>query len=87
MEGPFPVWQGPVGVKEDGGGCTRGRGRVGRMIIHRAVCNMDKEGTHSDGQCGASCPSKFSFHVPIGDSLTNALQYALSKRINAVTEE
>lgn len=44
IEGPFVAWQGPVGVKEDGGGCIRGRGRVGRMIIHRAVCNHDVEG-------------------------------------------
>ncbi len=44
VSGPFLVWQGPVGVKEDGGGCTRGHGRVGNMVIHRAVCNKDLEG-------------------------------------------
>ncbi|DBA87423.1 hypothetical protein WJX77_001859 [Trebouxia sp. C0004] len=43
VSGPFLVWQGPVGVKEDGGGCTRGHGRVGNMIIHRAVCNEQSE--------------------------------------------
>ena len=37
-------WRGPTGVKEDGGGCTRGRGRVGPMLIHRAACNRDKDG-------------------------------------------
>lgn len=44
VEGPFPSWQGPVGVKEDGGGCTRGRGRVSDMRMHRAVNNRDKDG-------------------------------------------
>lgn len=44
VSGPFQVWQGPVGLKEDGGGCTRGHGRVGRMILHRAVCNKDLQG-------------------------------------------
>merc|ERR1712113_1004975 len=43
VEGPFPEFQGPVGVKEDGGGCTFGQGKVGKMVIHRAVNNMDKE--------------------------------------------
>lgn len=41
VSGPFLIWQGPVGVKEDGGGCTRGHGRVGNMIVHRACCNRD----------------------------------------------
>lgn len=44
VEGPFLQWAGPVGVKEDGGGCTRGQGKVGKMIVHRAVCNRDKDG-------------------------------------------
>jgi hypothetical protein len=44
VEGPFLQWQGPVGVKADGGGCTRGRGRVGGMVVHRAACNRDLEG-------------------------------------------
>jgi len=44
VEGPFLQWRGPVGIKEDGGGCTRGRGRVGTMVIHRAACNRNKEG-------------------------------------------
>jgi len=34
--------QGPVGVKDDGGGCTRGCGRVGPMTAHRAACNQDE---------------------------------------------
>ncbi|EFJ52355.1 hypothetical protein VOLCADRAFT_86708 [Volvox carteri f. nagariensis] len=37
----LPSWQGPVGVKEDGGGCVRGCGRVGGMRVHRAVCNRN----------------------------------------------
>ena len=43
IEGPFDTWSGPVGVKEDGGGSIRGRGRVGAMRVHRAVCNHDVE--------------------------------------------
>ena len=45
VEGPFLQWKGPVGVKEDGGGCTRGQGRVGNMVIHRAAFNKNKQGT------------------------------------------
>ena len=45
VEGPFLQWKGPIGVKEDGGGCTRGQGRVGNMVIHRAAFNKNKEGT------------------------------------------
>jgi len=44
VSGPFPSWQGPVGVKEDGGGCHRAKGWVGKMQIHRAVNNRDKDG-------------------------------------------
>ena len=44
VSGPFPDWTGPVGVKEDGGGCHRARGLVGKMAIHRAVCNHDAAG-------------------------------------------
>ena len=44
MQGPFPKWEGPVGCKEDGGGSHRGRGTVGKMLIHRAVNNRDKNG-------------------------------------------
>lgn len=47
VQGPFPSWEGPVGVKEDGGGCHRGRGKVGKMLIHTAVNNHDKEGGRS----------------------------------------
>lgn len=45
VEGPFLQWQGPVGIKADGGGCTRGRGLVGSMVLHRAAHSRDKEGT------------------------------------------
>ena len=41
VEGPFPEWQGPTGVKEDGGGCTYAQGKVGKMVIHRAANNKD----------------------------------------------
>lgn len=44
VEGPYLQWKGPVGIKEDGGGCTRGRGRVGPMVVHRAACNRDAAG-------------------------------------------
>merc|ERR1711977_679853 len=45
VEGPFPEWQGPVGVKEDGGGSTYAQGKVGGMVIHRAVNNEDAKAT------------------------------------------
>lgn len=44
VQGPFGKWEGPIGCKEDGGGSHRGRGTVGKMLIHRAVNNHDKEG-------------------------------------------
>jgi hypothetical protein len=44
VEGPFLKWNGPVGIKEDGGGCTRGRGKVGNMVVHRAAFNKNAEG-------------------------------------------
>ena len=43
VSGPFPKWEGPIGCKEDGGGSHRGRGTVGKMLVHRAVNNQDKE--------------------------------------------
>ncbi|GBF91700.1 hypothetical protein Rsub_04004 [Raphidocelis subcapitata] len=43
LSGPFPVWKGPKGVKPDGGGNVRGQGRVGRMLLHRAVFNRDRD--------------------------------------------
>lgn len=44
VQGPFPTWKGPKGVKPDGGGNVRGQGLVGRMLIHRAVFNRSKDG-------------------------------------------
>lgn len=44
VQGPFLQWNGPAGVKEDGGGCTRARGKVGPMVIHRAAASRDREG-------------------------------------------
>ncbi len=44
VDGPFPEWPGPVGVKPDGGGCHRASGTVGSMIVHRAVHNHDADG-------------------------------------------
>ncbi len=44
VDGPFRVWDGPVGCKADGGGCTRHHGLVGRMVVWRAVHNRDVEG-------------------------------------------
>ncbi|KAK2079318.1 hypothetical protein QBZ16_003009 [Prototheca wickerhamii] len=43
MLGGADRWQGPVGIKADGGGCTRGRGLVGSMVLHRAAHSRDKE--------------------------------------------
>eukprot|EP00877_Chromochloris_zofingiensis_P009397 jgi/Chrzof1/4710/Cz14g23200.t1 len=43
VQGPFPRWTGPVGIKADGGGSIRGCGRVGKMLVHRAVCNRNKD--------------------------------------------
>lgn len=40
----LPNWQGPVGVKADGGGSIRGQGRVGSMRVHRAVHNKRLDG-------------------------------------------
>lgn len=63
--GPFPTWtetKSPAGCKPDGGGCHRGQGRVGEMLVHRAVMNMDLEGewgrkkwtaTHVNGEVEA----------------------------------
>ena len=44
VKGPFPDRYGSVGCKEDGGGCHRGQGKVGDMVIHRAVMRKDMEG-------------------------------------------
>lgn len=44
VDGPFPKWDGPVGCKVDGGGNHRGQGRVGKMVVWRAVHNRDEEG-------------------------------------------
>eukprot|EP00873_Tetraselmis_striata_P042085 jgi/Tetstr1/462349/TSEL_007355.t1 len=43
VDGPFPKWDGPVGCKVDGGGNHRGQGRVGKMVVWRAVHNRDEE--------------------------------------------
>ena len=43
LSGPFQEWEGAIGVKADGGGCTRGRGLVGEMKIHRAVNNRNEK--------------------------------------------
>lgn len=57
VSGPFLQWQGPVGIKADGGGCTRGQGRVGGMAVHRAAFNRDKDGAWG-GRRGARAPSR-----------------------------
>lgn len=44
VQGPFPTWQGPLGCKEDGGGCHRAQGKVGKMLVHQAVSNHDQDG-------------------------------------------
>lgn len=50
VAGPFPAWRGPKGVKADGGGSVRGQGRVGRMLLHHAVFNRDKDGAPHRGR-------------------------------------
>jgi len=49
VDGPFPEWPGPVGVKPDGGGCHRASGTVGKMVVHRAVHNHDADGAPTTG--------------------------------------
>lgn len=39
----LPSWEGPLGVKDDGGGSVRGCGRIGSMRLHTAVCNRNAE--------------------------------------------
>lgn len=56
VTGPFLQWQGPVGIKADGGGCTRGQGRVGGMVVHRAAFNRDKDGERP-GRAARSPPA------------------------------
>ncbi|KAI8107521.1 Serine/threonine-protein kinase TNNI3K [Picochlorum sp. SENEW3] len=52
VEGPFLQWKGPIGVKEDGGGCTRAQGRVGNMVIHRAAFNKNKQAIEKAVEAG-----------------------------------
>lgn len=51
VPGPLPVWKGPKGVKPDGGGSIRGQGRVGRMLLHRATFNRNKDGARRSVVC------------------------------------
>ncbi len=44
VSGPFPTWDGPIGCKVDGGGSHYARGKVGKMVVHRAVHNKDVAG-------------------------------------------
>ena len=46
VSGPFTKWEGPIGCKADGGGNHYGRGKVGKMIIHRAVHNKEVAGAY-----------------------------------------
>ena len=46
VTGLFPKWEGPTGCKADGGGNHYGRGKVGKMVIHRAVNNKDAAGAY-----------------------------------------
>ena len=43
----LPTYAGPVGVNPAGGGSVRGCGRVGPMLLHRAVHNRDKSGARA----------------------------------------
>jgi hypothetical protein len=51
-DAPLLRWQGPAGVKPDGGGSVRGQGRVGRMLLHRAAHNRDAEGEQMKRRTG-----------------------------------
>lgn len=51
VEGPFLTWEGPKGVKRDGGGCTRGQGKVSDMRLWRAAHNRNAEGERRSGVC------------------------------------
>lgn len=37
-------WEGPKGVKADGGGSIRGQGRIGKMLLHHAASNREAAG-------------------------------------------
>ncbi len=79
VSGPFLVWQGPVGVKEDGGGCTRGHGRVGNMIIHRAVCCKDPEGELRCLRKGAgSDQNERQYLLPSADAVAASITCTVS---------
>ena len=67
VDGPFPEWEGATGVKADGGGCTRGQGKVGGMDVHRAVFNQDAEGA---GPKGCPCSPPPHTHTLLPPSLT-----------------
>jgi hypothetical protein len=37
-------------LHDDAGGSIRGQGRIGKMLLHRAVCNRNKQ-----GECTVRC--------------------------------
>mmetsp|Transcript_33483 Transcript_33483/g.40477 ORF Transcript_33483/g.40477 Transcript_33483/m.40477 type:complete len:186 (-) Transcript_33483:88-645(-) len=52
VNGPFPEQYGCIGVKSDGGGSMRGRGLVGKMLVHRAVNNKDSAAILKHAEAG-----------------------------------
>ena len=80
VDGPFPEWEGPKGVKADGGGCTRGRGKVGGMVLHRAVNNKDVEGEGDLPPPGARVRRPSPDGRPALSSLTVPFAQASSRR-------
>lgn len=81
VEGPFLQWKGPIGVKEDGGGCTRGQGRVGNMVIHRATFNKNKEGASSNHHsCNILVTATCLSHWPVCMFIRDALSVQLFKK-------
>jgi hypothetical protein len=68
VQGPFLVWEGPKGVKPDGGGNIRGQGRVGDMKLHRAAHNRRKDGTQGLVCCWAHAGSDPLGHDPVGQN-------------------
>lgn len=86
VEGPFLQWQGPVGIKADGGGCTRGRGLVGSMVLHRAAHSRDKEGTCRLAPCRGATGGAWS-DLNVGDGVggnRSEIHYARDRPLAAI---
>mmetsp|Transcript_44889 Transcript_44889/g.85822 ORF Transcript_44889/g.85822 Transcript_44889/m.85822 type:complete len:92 (+) Transcript_44889:121-396(+) len=63
VKGPFPEQYSCLGVKADGGGSMRGRGLVGKMLIHKAVNNRDAEAIMKHVEAGED-PNEVEAVIP-----------------------